>query len=73
MDTDGHITFTNTAHDLNIVTVGRLFDRFYTVDAGRNSTGLGLSIAKLLVEQMDGTIEASYDNSKLQIKISFVR
>ena len=33
-------------HNLNAVTVGRLFDRFYTVEANRNSTGLGLSIAK---------------------------
>ena len=52
MTKDGDITFTNTAHNLTAVTVGRLFDRFYTVEASRNSTGLGLSIAKMLIERM---------------------
>ena len=69
MDTDGSITFTNTAHNLNAVTVGRLFDRFYTVEASRNSSGLGLSIAKLLVERMGGTISAQYADNKLNIVI----
>ncbi len=71
MSVDGCITFTNTASNLNAVAVGRLFDRFYTVEASRNATGLGLSIAKLLVERMGGTIEADYRESKLQIKIIF--
>ena len=69
MTDSGSITFTNTAKDLNAVTVGRLFDRFYTVDAGRNSTGLGLSIAKLLTERMGGSIVAEYQESKVIIVI----
>lgn len=73
MTNNGDITFTNTAHNLTAVTVGRLFDRFYTVEASRNSTGLGLSIAKLLIERMGGSIEAIYNNSKLQIKITFAK
>ena len=73
MDQDGCVTFSNTAHELNTVTVGRLFDRFYTVEASRNSTGLGLSIAKLLIERMGGNIEALYNNDKLQIKITFAK
>ena len=69
MDKNGCVTFSNTAHNLNAVTVGRLFDRFYTVEASRNSTGLGLSIAKLLVERMGGTISAQYADNKLNIVI----
>lgn len=67
MEKDGRITFTNTAKALNALTVGRLFDRFYTVDAGRNSTGLGLSIARLLTERMGGQINAEYSDDKLHI------
>ena len=35
-----------------------LFDRFYTVESGCSATGLGLSIAKTLTEQMGGNIGA---------------
>lgn len=73
MDKNGCVTFRNIAYNLNTVTVGRLFDRFYTVEASRNSTGLGLSIAKMLVERMGGTIEATYNDNKLQIKIAFAK
>ncbi len=65
----GEITFTNTASGLNEVQVGKLFDRFYTVEAARNSTGLGLTIARTLIEQMNGTISAKYENSRLSICI----
>ncbi len=71
MTSSGDITFTNTAHNLTAVTVGRLFDRFYTVEASRNSTGLGLSIARMLTERMGGGIEAVYNNDRLQIRIFF--
>ena len=67
----GEIEFSNSAAALNKVEVGRLFDRFYTVEAARNSTGLGLSIARSLVEQMHGTISASYEDSKLFFHILF--
>ena len=71
MAKNGCITFSNTTHNLNTVTVGRLFDRFYTVEASRNSTGLGLSIAKLLVERMGGNISAYYQNERLYVTIDF--
>ncbi|MDE6208483.1 MAG: HAMP domain-containing histidine kinase [Lachnospiraceae bacterium] len=63
----GKIIFTNTASGLNEVQVGKLFDRFYTVEAARKSTGLGLAIAKTLIEQMNGTISAEYENNRLSI------
>ena len=71
MDADGRISFINTAKELSTVEVGKLFDRFYTVDSARKTTGLGLSIAKTLVEQMNGGIAASYENGKLKITIFF--
>ncbi len=65
------ITFSNTACSLSQVDVGKLFDRFYTVDSARRSTGLGLSIAKLLTERMNGNIFANYKNNVLSITVSF--
>ena len=61
----------NLAPGLDQVAAGQLFDRFYTVEAARNSTGLGLSIAKLLTERMGGTIAATYGNGRLTVTLSF--
>ena len=71
MEDNGSIIFANTANDMDPVTVGKLFDRFYTVEAGRNSTGLGLSIAKLLTERLGGSIAADYRENKIIIHLSF--
>ena len=71
MKEDGEIIFANTAAGLSAVEVGRMFDRFYTVEVGRNSTGLGLSIAKLLTERTGGKIEASYNIGKVHIIVKF--
>lgn len=68
---DGEIVFSNTATGLNQIQVGKLFDRFFTVEAARNSGGLGLAISKTLVEQMDGTISAEFENSRLSIHVRF--
>ena len=68
---DGTVTFANTAAALSSVDVGKLFDRFFTVDSARKSTGLGLSIAKLLTERMHGSIGAAYREGKLVITVHF--
>ena len=67
----GEVTFENAAPGLDEMQVGRLFDRFYTVEAARKSTGLGLAIAKTLVEQMDGSVCAELENEMLRICVAF--
>ena len=67
----GDIIFSNTAEGLDQVQVGRLFDRFFSVEAARNSTGLGLAIAKTLVERMGGTISAAYEDGRLAVTVTF--
>lgn len=69
---NGEIIFSNHTAQLDEVQAGRLFDRFYTVNtASAGSTGLGLSIARTLTEQMGGTIEADYKDHILSVRIFF--
>ena len=63
----GAITLSNAAPGLDEVQVGRLFDRFYTVETGRGSTGLGLSIARALAERMG----ARYEGGRLSVALQF--
>lgn len=69
MSDTGVISFSNTAKELSTVEVEQLFDRFYTVETAHYSTGLGLSIARTLVERMGGSITAGYSSGRLTIKI----
>lgn len=71
LDAEGRICFSNRAENLDSVRAGYLFDRFYTVESGRGSTGLGLSIARTLTEEMNGTITAEYKDHTLYIYLSF--
>lgn len=71
LDTAGEITVSNRADGLDSVSVERLFDRFYTVENGSGSTGLGLSIAKTLTERMSGEIRAEYGGGILTIRVRF--
>ncbi len=71
LELDGTLTLSNAAAGLDEVQVGRLFDRFYTVETARHSTGLGLSIARSLTERMGGTIAARYEEGRLFMVLRF--
>ena len=68
---DGTATFSNRAEGLTHLDAERLFDRFYTVETASGSTGLGLSIARLLTEKMGGHISADSDSGILRVRASF--
>lgn len=69
-DQNAVILFRNPIkHSLDIDTA-RLFDRYYAADnRGGKSTGLGLSIVKLLAEQQGGSASASIQDGFFEIKI----
>lgn len=67
----GQMIFSNLAPGLDPISAGRLFDRFYTVESSRQSTGLGLSIAKELAQRMDGSIGSNFQNGTLTVWVEF--
>ena len=71
LTSDGSMTFSNHTSRLDAIQVGQLFHRFYTVENAKTSTGLGLNIAKLLTEQMGGTIRAEYEDGMIHVIVGF--
>lgn len=69
LDSNGKIIFSNKASSLDATTVEKIFDRYYTVENAKKSTGIGLSIAKQLVELNGGSIIGKYKNGNLIIEI----
>ena len=69
MQENGTITFSNKATSLDETTVQKIFDRYFSVENAKESTGIGLSIAKQLVELNNGSIKAKYVNGYLIIEI----
>lgn len=69
LNDDGMITFSNKANSLDAITVQKIFDRYFTVENAKESTGIGLAIAKQLIEQNRGKITAEYVNGYLIIKL----
>ena len=63
----------NTVEVPENIDASRVFDRFYKADSARStsSTGLGLSIAKDLVEKTGGRISASLQDGVFSIEIRY--
>lgn len=70
---EGIIRFSNHTFSLDEVAVSRLFDRFYTVETGKNSTGLGLSIAKALAEEIGGQLTAEINQGLFTVELVLSR
>lgn len=73
LDEDGSVTISNSTSKLTHLDVEKMFDRFYTVKNYNYSTGLGLSIAKSLVEQYGGSISASLENGVFSITLNLAK
>ena len=69
LDKDGKITFSNKSKALDTTTVQKIFGRYFTVENAKKSTGIGLSIAKELIELNNGKISAKYIRGYLIIYI----
>ena len=68
---DGKIIFSNKATSLDATTVQKIFDRYFSVENAKESTGIGLSIAKQLVKLNGGSISADYVKGILVIEVRF--
>lgn len=71
LERSGKIIFSNKAKKLDTTTVQKIFDRYFTVENANNVTGVGLSIAKQLVEINEGNIIAKYMDGNLVIEVQF--
>lgn len=67
------IRFENTARDIEVSDLDKIFDRFYTTDKSRSkkTTGLGLAISKKMVEKMSGSIHADLNNNVFSVIVQF--
>ena len=70
------IIVTNTGPEIPSEALPHLFDRFYKADPSRvseeksNSYGLGLAIAKAIVDKHQGTIQAKSENGQTTLTVS---
>ncbi|MGM0838339.1 MAG: sensor histidine kinase [Bacillota bacterium] len=67
MNTSVQLTISNSVNQLSEQDLYQMFDRFYKADQTRTGkgTGLGLPIAKSLMEKMNGSLTAKLENREL--------
>lgn len=67
------ITFTNAGNTIPKENLSRIFEQFYRLDTSRSSNsggaGLGLAIAKKIVELHGGAIQTKSENEKIQFSV----
>ena len=68
---NGKIIFKNKTNLLDTISINKIFDRYYTIENGSNTSGIGLSIAKQLVKINNGKINAKYNQGYLIVEIDF--
>ena len=63
------LNITNTTSNINEEDMPHIFERFYrsSSSGGRKNFGLGLSIAKKIVEKHNGEIDTSFDQDKKEV------
>lgn len=68
------VEFKNDVQDINCQDLDLLFNRFYMKDSSRSkdSSGLGLTITKFLIESMNGKIDIELDNEWITFRINFL-
>ena len=68
-----NITFVNDIENLEEKDVDNLFNRFYMKDESRHnhSSGLGLTVTKLLIETMNGEIDAFIKDNYIYFNLKF--
>lgn len=71
LNENGLITISNKSSSLDKTSIKKIFNRYFTVENARKKGGVGLSIAKQLVELNGGTIKVEYKNKVLIISVYF--
>lgn len=69
------LRFVNYGNTIPEEKLNHIFEQFYRLDASRNTdgggAGLGLAIAKQIIELHHGTITAKSENEKIEFEVSF--